>query len=276
MFALLVSAALAVPALEEDMACMLLQVTRSIPANGATNVPIDADISLVLEGNCGGAGTWDLEILDSSSTVIATATWTWDGSVPALAQFDLDEDLPADATLLLRAISGDPYGYYGAFEASFDTGSGTLQPLTGALAGEITEATWFRQSQSASVSVVVDAMADPNGLSLIRITGGPGSIVYIDAADAAVLEPGLSWFEEAEPTELCVDIVQIDGSGAESAPVTTCAEPEIVRGDDGGGGGGRGCFGGSGDTVVVSSETEPAGAMLLFGGLFLLRRRTRR
>lgn len=279
MLSLFLAAALAQSdeAAEMDMACMPLQISQTIPASGATNVPVDTTFSFVFDGSCGGAANWTLQIVDpSDNSVVASSTWTWDGAVPALATFDPEANLPENTSLLLNA-TGDGGYYYGDVSIPFTTGAGTVQGLTGTLTAEVISATWYRDSSQAEVGAAVTPMTDPDGLSLLHVVGG-NSQQFLSANDGLV-EPFVWFTLVAEPEELCVDVSQIDGAGRESEPVTACAEAEIVGGPLGGG---RGCFGGR-NTTVSSGEPrgaptpEPTEAALFLGGLaFLLRRRTRR
>lgn len=260
-----------------DMACMPLQILQTIPESGATNVPVDTTFAIVFDGSCGGSTNWTFQIVDpADDAVLASAPWTWNGAVPALATLDPDVDLPADTALELVALSEGGY-YYGDSSIPFTTGSGTVQGLTGALTAEVLSATWYRDSSQAEVGVAVTPATDPDGLSLIHVVGG-NSQTFVSGNDGPV-EPFVWFTQAAEPQELCVDVSQIDGAGRESEPVTACAEAEIVGGPLGGG---RGCFGGSDATVSseprgATAPPEPTEAALFVGGLaFLLRRRTRR
>lgn len=271
MVSLFLAAALAQDdAMEADMACMPLQILQTIPATGASDVPVDTTFQLVFDGNCGGSTAWTFTIVNpSDDTVLASADWTWDGAVPSLASFDPEADLPANTALVLSATGADGYSYYGDVSVAFTTGAGTVQGLTGTLSAEVASATWYRDSSQAEVTVDVTPATDPDGLSLIHIVGG-NSQVFVDAATVGQSDPMIWFTQAAEPDELCVDVTQIDGAGRESEPVTACGEADIVGGPLGGG---MGCGGGRNTTVA---QTEPASAALLLGGLgFLLRRRSR-
>ncbi len=255
-----------------DMACMPLQISQTIPANDAVDVPVDTTFALVFDGNCGGSTAWTFQIVDpSDDAVLATTEWTWDGAVPSLATFDPEADLPANTALVLSATGADGY-YFGDVSVAFTTGSGTVQGLTGALTAEVTSATWYRESSQAEVAVAVTPATDPDGLSLVHIVGG-NTQQFVNAADVASYTPSIFFSQAAEPDELCVDVSQIDGAGRESDPVTACGAADIVGGPLGGG---LGC-GGSGNPPMATTQVEPASAALLLGGIgFLLRRRSRR
>ncbi len=278
MLSLLLAAAFAqsdeAEAMDMDVACMPLQILQTIPESGATNVPVDTTFAIVFDGSCGGTTNWTFQIVDpSDDSVLASAPWTWNGAVPALATLDPETNLPADTALELVALSEGGY-YYGDSSIPFTTGSGTVQGLTGALTAEVLSATWYRDSSQAEVGVAVTPMTDPDGLSLIHVVGG-NSQTFV-SGNGGPVEPFVWFSQAAEPAELCVEVSQIDGAGRESEPVTACAEAEIVGGPLGG----RGCFRGRTDVAVGEpreSTAEPSEAALLLGGLaFLLRRRKQR
>lgn len=263
-------------------ACSMLGIERSLPATDATNVPIDASMLLVFDGDCGGATDWVFEISESDGTVVATMDWRWNGVVPALVTFDPAEDLPANTALTLSAAAVEYYYGTPSIEVPFTTGEGLLQPITGAPTLEITEATWFRRTEVAEVSVVATSANDPNGLSLLRFTGEQDTTVYIDADDADFLEPLLSWFQSREPTELCITVEQLDANGVVGSPVEACAPAVIDEGEDLENDR-RGCGFGNNEVPVSRGESTPDQAppppqssLVVLAGLGWLLRRSPR
>lgn len=247
-----------------DSACFPTTATDGTPAYDA-NVPVDITPTLLFDGVCGGAPDWWIELVDADDDIVYyEAEWHRDGNLPALVLLDMADDLPPQTTVRVRANpSPTNYLYYypsESFDSSFTTGEGSLQPLEGTLSAEITDATWYFDGARATVSMVVHAAHDPNGLSWIHLHTDDADR-YFRPGDGDLVEPDLSWFETPEPTELCVEVSQIDGGGVESAPISACAAPEIIEPQQ--------------STQGCSSRAGAASLGLGLAALFLVRRSRR-
>lgn len=241
-----------------DVACMPLQITDTVPAANAVDVPIDANLTVLFDGNCGGSSQWLIEVVDSTGTAVVSETWDWDGSAPALATIDPDADMPANSALTLRATPNG--GYYGSeiLEVPFTTGDALVQGVVGQPIVVMTGATWYTEMQFAEAVLDITPGEDPDHLSVIKVEAN-GVVQYLPGT-APMIGQYFSWSEATRPAELCVTVTQIDGAGAAGDPVEACAVPVIQHATGG-------CLGG-GDTVAV-----PMQALMLLGGLGLIRRR---
>lgn len=249
----------AVPA-DMDVACMPLQITQTSPTANAIDVPVDANLSLLFDGDCGGSSDWLIEVVDGSGTALVSETWTWDGAVPSMATIDPASDLPANAALTLRATPSDG-GYWSELvEVPFTTGEAHVHGIVGLPTVAITDATWTRTAQYAETTLDITPADDPDHLSVIKVQSD--SVIQYLPGTAPMVGQYFGWGQPLKPDQLCVTVTQIDGAGNASEPVEACADPVIVHVSGGG------CLGGRTTPVAPMSE-----AFLVLGGLGLLRRR---
>lgn len=231
MIGLWVAAALAFEPGEEDRAwgpdtggseCPSVQVTSSVPAAGAVDVPVDVHPSLIFDGQCGGPA-YNLTVTDpATGSVLASLAWTLPATVPAVATLVPPAPLPPDTDLVLAAT--DVNAGYDLASIPFRTGAAEVVPLQGTLIVEVLWATVTRQEVSdlLTASVRVTPIDDPSGLSLVSLSGLHGSSWY---EPVALSEPvTITWSAAEAPAEVCFDAVQVDGAGNEIGPARDCAQ----------------------------------------------------
>lgn len=199
-------------------------LSDTLPGNGAVGVPIDARMVALTRG----AAPYDLDVVDDAGAVLAATTWDGAGGVGVLTPPD---GLPADTALTLRVT----YGTTGVLAAAmpFTTGTGRVQGIEGL--PEVVGFAAARSRRSTFVSLDVVPAVDPDDLSLLRASF-EDSVTFEVAAEGGYLSYlGLS-VPRRDLDEICVDVVQIDARGRETAPVVACAE--VSRGCATGPGGG--------------------------------------
>lgn len=240
--------------------CPPLMVSDTRPALGQTDVPTDARLVAVLYGDCGGSGTYLVELLGQDSAVLASETQTV--TVPdmsGLLVLSPEGGLAPNTDHVLRVTPEDGGE---VSEVAFTTGEGLVVGLGAgvpSLALEYASATKVDGEWVVAWGARIDAAEDPDGLSLVGILSeeegvdGYAGVAAPDSAGIAVLYG--SQTVSGKPRELCLDAVQIDGLGVESDAVEACLEVDR-----------QGC------------STVPAAPGLLAAALALLglRRRARR
>jgi hypothetical protein len=207
-----------------DAACAPIGVTQSVPRAGQADVPVDVHPTLVFEGDCGGATNWTIDIVDATGAVVATRPWAWSGVAPAIATFDLGEDLPAAADLTLRVTPAASEGWSGTYEIPFSTGTGRVIPASGLPSADITAAQIFESSDTAEVAFTVIPAVDPQNLSILQVSGdGVSTLLAAGATTGA-----LGWPAVDTAADLCVTVTQIDGTGASLVGEPVCAPPDLI------------------------------------------------
>lgn len=239
--------------------CPPLMVRDTRPALGQTGVPTDARLVAVLYGDCGGSGTYLIELLDADGGLLQSDTQSV--TVPdmsGLLVLTPDGGLTPNTDHVLRVTPEDGGE---VSEVAFTTGEGLVQGLGGgapSLSLEYASATKVDGEWTVAWGARIDAAADPDGLSLVGILSeeegvdGYAGVAAPDSAGVAVLYG--SQVVSGRPKELCLDAVQIDGLGVESDAVESCLAVDR-----------QGC------SVVPASPGLLAAALALLG----LRRRAR-
>ncbi len=206
-----------------QVACEPLHVIDTRPGYSAQAVPPDAPLTMILWSNCEGSTNWTLSVEDESGAVLAAAPWTWDGGEWALAVLTPPTRLPSNATLTVQATpDGGSTNDSPAWSNSFTTGDADLQGMTGLPTATMDSAIWYQDGGNALTWTDLSPAPDPDGLSYFVIDGIGSPSQYLVADHPLddvpfMLQPGVD-----EPTELCVDVQQVDGTGTPSDLVTTC------------------------------------------------------
>jgi hypothetical protein len=216
-----------------------------VPHDGEAKVPIDAQPVVAFGGvPCVGEPVWRVSVVQGDgeqAEVLAGAVVAVDGADDSVLRLVPTRPLPADTVLHFDAVVD---GTALTNRTTFTTGDGLAAGLVGAPTLTITSATWATDGRD---ELVVDGVpaGDPDGMSTVRYELGDTVVIGLaEPVRGLVLEDEVA----DEPAQLCATMVQIDGRGVEH-PVTACATPEIVAGDEpitlpGG------CFGGGGSAVV--------------------------
>lgn len=209
--------------------CPPLMVRDTRPALGQADVPTDARLAAVLYGDCGGTGTYLIELLDADGAVLHSDTQSV--TVPdmsGLLTLSPDGGMAPNADHVLR-ITPEDGGEVS--EVAFTTGEGLVEGLGGgtpSLSLEYASATKIDGLWTVAWGARIDAAADPDGLSLVAILSeeegvdGYAGVAAPDGEGVAVLYG--SQVVSGRPKELCLDAVQLDGLGAESDAVESCLE----------------------------------------------------
>ncbi|MEY3212583.1 MAG: hypothetical protein RIT28_3064 [Pseudomonadota bacterium] len=209
--------------------CPPLMVRDTRPALGQTDVPTDARLVAVLYGDCGGSGTYLVELLGADGAVLQSDTQTV--TVPdmsGLLVLTPEGGLASNTDHVLRVTPEDGGE---VSEVAFTTGDGQVVGLGAgvpSLSLEYASATKVDGEWVVAWGARIDAAADPDGLSLVGILSeeegvdGFAGVAAPDSAGIAVLYGSQTVSEK--PRELCLDAVQLDGLGVESEAVEACLE----------------------------------------------------
>jgi len=250
MFALLtLSVVEAKVASDADMiACMDPYVTSTVPAAGATDVPVDVAPGFIWADDCfmGGVMTITLEL---DGELIAEEEIAVGGAGTGIARLTLADELLADTEYRMVVIDV----IWGETEVFFTTGSEQVQ---GAVAPEVIRFTVEAWSTDfgfdLSSYLQAELGEDPDGLSILLLVDEDGEVL------SATPDNEIWHSEPVEdlPEEYCLLIAQEDGAGVRTETVEACAVPELQRDI------GRRC------------STTPLGASMLAGlfGILLIRR----
>jgi hypothetical protein len=251
-----------------DVACEVAYVARTLPENGATGVPVDARIVIDLEGDCGGPSFYELGLygLDESGaeTLVESVEIPF-VNINSLLVMSPSEELAPNADYVVRIVPSDGWGEM--TEISFSTGEGSIAGLGEARPEVLSLSAETYDPRAAEISVSwwaeVQAASDPDGLSvLLALDPADNETVWAEAIPSGGVAYFSGWMSSTDPiSELCVQFVQVDGSGAWSLPTESCAE--ITTYEEPKVGLPWGC----------SGAAAPSSAALALIGLLTLRRR---
>ncbi|MEZ4316012.1 MAG: hypothetical protein R3F61_00840 [Myxococcota bacterium] len=200
--------------------CAIAALSESIPADGATGVPVDIAPLLVFRGSCGVAAPYNLRVYLASDPITPVHEDVYD-----FAAFE-----PAGESWLLEADFGTllPDTAYDIEMESewgervllgFTTGSGTIDPVVGGVPG----ITLDYASQVAhggglyttEVEVTVTSVGSGDGVYRIREDGFDRAVVLASGASDTV---SLSWSSFEKQKEICVSVIERDGAGSWFGP----------------------------------------------------------
>jgi hypothetical protein len=202
-----------------------------VPADGAVDVPIDAQPGWLVQAGCGG--TVDVQLglyLDGEpSPVVVASAVAGEGGSDGFVRVDVA--LQADTAYRMVGTTSDGQ----SVEAGFETGSRLAALLSGELVLVAEEATWWGQERNYDISVVhsLTRADDPHEMSVVEIVeaSDPERVVGAtgpSGGDRVVTRQR----EEVLPDELCFVARQLGPAGdvVESEP--SCIT-ELEAGDPG-------------------------------------------
>ena len=219
-----------------DVACEAAYVARTLPALGATGVPLDAQIVVDLEGNCGGPTFYELALYgfdESGAELLVESVEVPFVDINTLLVLTPSDDLAPNANYLVRILPSDGWGEL--TEISFTTGEGSIQGLGEGRPEVLSLAAETYDPDAAEISVTwnaeVKAATDPDGLSvLLALDPADNETIWAGAVPDANHAYFSGWLSSTDPlSELCVQFVQVDGSGAWSLPTESCVEIETYE-----------------------------------------------
>lgn len=259
MVTLLSSLAFADAAAEMDMApCMEAYVSATVPAAGATDVPVDVAPALIWADDCSMGGSFQLRLELDGELVAEHRVDAASGSRSGVGRMPLEQELLPNSEY--RLVIQDSWQ---ETELLFTTGEGLVQGAAPPVVDSFSVEAWENgDGFSLSGSLSATQGADPDELSLLILRSLEGEVLAASDQTSSWL-----WFNEFSqdvPEELCVELVQQDGAGTESDPVVSCAVPSIESG--------MGCS--TSPLNPSPLNPSPLGASLLIGlaGLLAVRR----
>lgn len=247
---------------DTQIRCFGAEVGDTRPAPGQSEVPVDARIVATLVGDCVW-GPFYAELLDAEGELVLSEQMT-PGYPPAAYPIVLHPDSPLSANTdhLLRVT---PVDFGEAVEVGFRTGAGQVVGIGDETPSLTIEDAFFERSGAdwlVYAAARVDAVPDPDALSLVRVGVVDDEALNADQLSAVVVPGGADvarvdgWlYSDRRPDELCLEATQIDGLGVETEPVTACVSVER-----------RGC----------SAAATPPGLFAAALALFGLSRRVRK
>lgn len=211
--------------------CMTPMVGETLPAQGATAVPVDIQpVALVFDGGCQLSETFLVELLEDSGdaepTLLASETFTWSGTAAGeVLRLAPGANLAAETDHLLRITpsSGE------LSEVAFTTGTGAVQGLGGTPSLEASQATLYGRGADASLTVGwwLTPAPDPDGLSVVQLFDAEGVAVAADVAWGTEPLELYHWpAAEGRPREVCASAAQTDGAGRVSSVPELCQAVE--------------------------------------------------
>lgn len=224
----IVSLLSASPALAQDTAalpattdCGLATLSQSVPADGATDVPIDLAPLLLFEGACDIPAPYTVSLFLTGGTV-PLRTDVYD--VPAFQTVGgtalLEPDLGAlQADTAYTVELQDGFG--GLQQIAFETGSGSVPTITGAAPGvtiDDARRTGFEQGfNEVRVGLTLTSAADDPSMStyIVRSGGLQRSALLATGPTDSI---SIGWSVDAPLDEVCVSVVERDGSGTWHGP----------------------------------------------------------
>jgi hypothetical protein len=208
--------------------CDSSRVAGTLPVANAVDVPVDAALVFLMDGDCGVP--WHLAVVaaDSPDVVLASERLQVTDSVGVLVPADV---LAENTDYELRAgpDNASPYAVDEVI-VPFRTGSGLVRPLSGDLHAEITDVTRFLDTGRIDAIVTVEPAEDLDGLSWVQLVDPFTEDAFPAAGTAG---HGFNSSLGGEPTaDWCVDVAQFDGHGtAYGDPIHLCATPTLVDHD---------------------------------------------
>lgn len=198
--------------------CNGLQVVGTVPAAGATDVPIDARPALVFTDGCPTTTGFTVELTGPEGAVPGSFDASDLASTHLLELFP-DAELAPDTDYTLSFGSETTE----RTTVAFRTGADRVEPLTGEPAVVTSELRWA--AKNLNVQATIHAIPDPTGLSVLTVTDGVhGSNAFLAEADGPT-DIDLSWAQATRPEETCLTIAQIDGAGRRTEGVSGDCEP---------------------------------------------------
>ena len=113
-----------------DVACEAAYVARTLPALGATNLPVDARIVIDLEGDCGGPSFYALGLYtfdEAGAELLVESVEVPFVNINTLLVITPSDELAPNADYVVRILPSDGWGEL--TEISFTTGEGSVQGL---------------------------------------------------------------------------------------------------------------------------------------------------
>ncbi len=209
--------ALAVPA--EDMACEMIRVEQTLPADGASDVPLNAGFRLLFSPGCDGPSAWTVTLTAADEPVeqvqvnggyeVADA----DVLVAFAAPFEADTDY-----VVLVVPNG---GWGEPLSVAFTTGAANAVALSGApailsLDSEVAnpEPGWW----AGMIHFEASTLADASGLSVLRVLDVNDNPIKGEyGVSGAEVSGSFFWTqEENEEGEGCFKVIQENAAGAVS------------------------------------------------------------
>ena len=217
---LLVASAFAEP-VADAAACIEPYVTAILPAQGATDVPVDVVPAITWSDDCALGGSFQLTLL-LDDVLLAEERVDLDGSARGgFAQLVFTEELEADTEYSFVVATE-----WGESEGIFTTGSSLV---VGADAPEVTDYRTYAQAGGDGFYVYgsVSAMPgeDPDELAFLVLRDANGEVV--DASNDGVLFH--DWLAGEQPETVCLSLSQIDGTGVEGDDQELCEAPEVAE-----------------------------------------------
>ncbi|MES2644921.1 MAG: hypothetical protein V4850_35875 [Myxococcota bacterium] len=206
-------------------------VTDTVPAPGATGVPIDIRLAaLVIDAGCLTGVDWAFTLTRADSGALVAEATAAESELVATGLGELFPPVLDPLTAYVFTVEQD----FLVAEVGFTTGEGLVAGVDGVPILTDVAAQWQREDETVRVrggtSVTWNATpaADPDGLSILQI---PDDATERDHA-THLAETGSGWMfwaGDSRPAQVCPKVRQIDGKGvatAFSAPV--CVDVEDV------------------------------------------------
>lgn len=211
--------------------CEIAGLESTVPASGATDVPIDLAPALVFVGDCGIDAPITLALrTPAQPEPVFEQEFTYDAFVQSGTAWLLEPSwgvLEPDTAYTVEITSS----FAESRQFGFTTGSRQAEPLSGVLPGvSIAFASQRRES----------SYAFPLELELDLTTAGPDAGLFLvrtgdDARGLLVVPDGgvatIGWTASEWTREVCVTVVERDAFGTWHGPSDeACAEVEGARG----------------------------------------------
>jgi hypothetical protein len=201
-------------------------VTGTVPAPGATDVPIDIRLAaLVVDHGCLTGVDWTFTLTRADSGALVAEATTAEAQLVEAALGELFPPVLDPLTAYVFTVRQD----FLVAEVGFTTGEGLVVGLDGVPMLTDVAAQWQREDGSVRVrggtSLTWNAApaADPDGLSILQIAD--------DATErnhaTSLAETGSGWMfwaSDSLPAQVCPKVRQIDGKGV----ATAFSEPVCV------------------------------------------------
>lgn len=218
MLSLLTLTALARPAeLAAPEECVVAQLSSSLPASGATEVPVDVVPFLVFEGNCGpavpltltlsvaGGATVSQTQVDFAAFELAGETWLLEPTFPEL-------EPSTDYVLDIASEWDEPRS------VSFTTGNDAASPLPAGSTPTLTLDSLDIEKDGfggflVSTEISLAAAGGGDGISMVRQDGEPRAILPTTESSAT-----LEWWTDSRPSEVCLSVIERDATGIWHGP----------------------------------------------------------
>lgn len=202
------------------MICMGQQVWETIPQAEAVDVPVDVMPSVVFtEGGCRSDMVFRLSLLEQveSGQALVASVDVESPADPFLpwAPLELDDELQPLTDYVLRVENLDGFG--GMIEVGFTTGEGHVQgPAEDPVLHSMSNAWWrdrFVVQRELTAELTPAEDPDNLGVVLLRDADLPELIYAARFAEPERMFVAADLDPEGRHLELCVEAVQLDGSG---------------------------------------------------------------